>query len=148
MYNPDTYRKNIHYVLNSLSFLMALRFFCRIKKKIKQQPTLGWVWDEAKFKSFTNILGDLVVTLLSLSLSLTENCYLWFWVVSGELPSAQELNLSKPFLAQKSHEFWLLTRLYYPLALAEMKIFLEKEIFQHPCASGLSWSQHIQRKAE
>lgn len=88
-------------------------------------------WGEAKFKCSTNVVGGVVVTLLSFSLSIAEQHYLWFWVVSGEQPSAQELNLSKPFLIWKSHEFWLLTRLLLPTGSSELKIFLEKEIFQH-----------------
>lgn len=126
MYNPAKYSKKYTLFFNSLSFLMALRFFAGMGKNILLNE-----WDEAKFKCSTNVLGDVVVTLLSFSLSVTELRYLWFWAVSGEQPSAQELNLSKPFLVWKSHEFWLLTRLLLPTGFSELKIFLEKETFQH-----------------
>lgn len=103
---------------------MALRLFAGIRKK--SHSVEFELENQAKFKCFTNLSGDMVVNFLSLSI--TENCYLWFWVVTGEQPVAQELNLSKPFLAWKSHEFWLLTRFLLPL--------------------GFSWTENILRKGD
>lgn len=42
--------------------------------------------------------------------------------------------------------FW--QEFYYPLGLAELKIFLEKEIAWYLCNHGRNRSQNIQREAE
>lgn len=112
---------------NSLPFLTVLRLFAGIRTKLcsAEYELEG----QAKFKCYK------VVNLLSLSL--TKNSYLWFGA-AAEQPYTEEMNLSKCFLAWEHHESWLLTRFLLALGLAELKIFLEKEIIQISAIMGSS----------
>lgn len=95
---------------------------------------------QAKFKCYK------VVNLLSLLL--TKKCYLWFWVIAGEQPYTQEMNLSKRFLGWEYHESWLLTRFLLPFGSRWTENFLRKGNNLNLCNHGLKQNQNIQRVAE